>query len=214
MGRSSAERSALTLAALLLALPAWGQGAGAVQASGLTPAAGPLSVSLTVGAGLPSDDVFGDIYGSAAVPIVAQVDWRIGSSGLGVFGGLRWVSAAGEAIVESTSRPGGERVEFGMMSWRVGPTWSVLRGPWALGAGGGLAYNSFREEWESAGLRVEDSGVGGVLQGTLERRFARRLSALLRVEYSWFEADAEEGTGLAPVGLGGIDIAGGIAIRF
>jgi len=206
--------AALTLAVLLLALPAWGQGA-AAQSPGTASPAGPVGLSVTAGVGLPSDDVFRDLYGSTVVPVAAQVDWRIGTSGFGVFGGLRWVSATGEAIAEAPSvAASAERLEFAMTSWRVGPSWSVLRGPWAFGVGAGLAYNSYREEWESAGLRVEDSGVGAVFQGTVERRFTRRLSALLRVEYLLFDADAPEDTGLGSVALGGLDIAAGIGFRF
>jgi len=173
-----------------------------------------LSVSVTAGAGVPSGDVFRDVYGSALVPVVGQVDLRIGTSGFGVFGGLRWVSVSGEAVVENSSEPGGERVKFTMTSWRVGPAWGVQRGPWRFGAGAGLAYNSYREEWESARLSIEDSGIGAMFQGNVERRLTRRLSALLRVEYSLFEADPPEDTGLGSVALGGIDIGGGVAIRF
>jgi len=150
----------------------------------------------------------------ALSPIAAQVDWRIGTSGFGLFGGLRWVSATGEAIAEDFSLASGERLEFRMLSWRVGPAWSVLRGLWGFGIGAGLAYNSYREQWDAAGLRTEDSGVGAVFQGSVERRFSRRLSALLRVEYLMFEADTSKDTGLGSVSLGGLDIAGGVSFRF
>jgi len=197
---------------LLLALPAWGQG---VAASAGTPLpAGPVRLSVTAGVGLPSDDVFRDVYASAVVPLGAQVDWRIGASGFGVFGGLRWVSTTGEAIADDSPVASGERLEFAMTSWRVGPSWRVLRGPWGFGVGAGLAYNSYREEWDAAGLRTEDSGVGAVFQGSVERRLTRRLSALLSVEYLMFEADAPEDTGLESVALGGLDITGGIGFRF
>jgi hypothetical protein len=53
-----------------------------------------------------------------------------------------------------------------------------------------------------------------VFQGRVERRLTGRLSALLRLEYLWFEADAPEHTGLASVSLGGTDIAGGVILRF
>jgi len=231
MGRSGAEReralhtwrgqatghrpltAVLVLSAWLLAPPAWGQGAQA-PSPGTAHPAGPVGLSVTAGVGLPSDEVFRDVYGSTMVPIAAQVDWRIGTSGFGLFGGLRWISATGEAIAEDSSLASGERLEFRMISWRVGPSWSVPRGPWGFGVGAGLAYNSYREEWDAAGLRTDDSGVGAVFQGRVERRLIGRLSALLRLEYSWFEADAPEHTGLASVSLGGTDIGGGVVLRF
>ncbi len=231
MGRSDSERqrpvggvsarglptaghwSLATVLTLLLALPAWGQGVAARPAGTPFPA-GPVRLSVTAGVGLPSDDVFRDVYGSTVVPIGGQVDWRIGTSGFGLFGGLRWVSTTGEAIADDAAVASGERLEFAMMSWRVGPSWSVLRGPWGFGAGAGLTYNSYREEWESAGLRVEDSGIGAVFQGNVERRFTRRLSALVRLEYALFEIDPPEDTGLGSVALGGLDITAGIGFRF
>jgi len=217
MGRSEGKGAACSLlfaVTCLVALPAQGQGAEPV-APGVTPGLpGPLAVSVTVGVSRPAESVFRDVYGSPVVPLAGQVDWRIGTSGLGLFGGVRWVTAAGVAVAEGGPRPSDERVEFSMLSWRVGPSWGARRGAWGFGVGGGLAYNSYREEWETAGLLVEDSGPGALVQGAVERAITRRLSALLRVEYAWFEADAPEDTGLGSVGLGGIDLAGGLAFRF
>jgi hypothetical protein len=216
MGRSGIEAVACSLLAAvawLAASPARGQGT--VSPAPVSPGPrGQVAASLTVGVSRPADTVFRDVYGSAVVPVTGQVDWRLGPLGFGLFGGARWVSAAGEAVAEGTSQPGGERVQFSMLSWRLGPSWGGRRGPWGVTAGAGLAYHLYREEWAAAGVRVEDSGIGGVLQGTVERALTRKLAALLRAEYGWFEAEAAEGTGLDPVGLGGFDVAGGLAFRF
>ena len=203
------------LAALILALtidaPASAQGVGASAAGG---EAGRGSVSVTAGLGIPSGSAFRDIYGGESIPVGAQVNVRILPMGLGAFGGVRWVSRTGEAIAEGASPAAAEPVTFGMTSWRLGPSWTTARGAWGLGLAGGISYNRYREEWESASLRQEDSGVGAVIQGTIERLLTRRLAALVRVEHIFFQADPAEATDLPKATLGATDLVGGIAFRF
>ena len=203
----------LMTAGLLVAAPAGAQGV-AAGGSGSGDARGAVALSFAAGLGIPSGAVFRDIYGSQVWPLSGQVEWRITSSGLGVFGGVRRVTRGGRALTEGASQPSEEQVEFTTTSWRIGPSWSLIRGRWGFTVAGGPSYVTYREAWDTAGLSQEDSRLGFVVQGTLDRQLTRRVSVLLRLEQSLLNADPPEDTGLGSVNLGATDIAAGLAFRF
>ncbi|HSK08039.1 MAG TPA: hypothetical protein VK911_00565 [Vicinamibacterales bacterium] len=170
--------------------------------------------SVTIGLAVPTAQLFREVYGAALIPVALQVEVPLGDRGFLVFGGVRHVRRGGEAVVETTGAASGQDVRFRMTTARFGVGWRVARGAWMVAVAGGPAYSSLREEWEGLDLVTDDRALGIGAQASLSRAVSRRISLLLRTEYSWARSSPSQDDTLPAASLGAIDLAGGIAVRF
>jgi hypothetical protein len=199
---------------LVLVLAGVTAGAAAAQPAP-EPARGTLSAAAAVFRPLAQE--FRDLYGTQ-VPVVAQLDWPIGRH-LAVFAGVRHLRSSGETIPVSqqeTREPERFAIRFRSTSLRLGGLLLVPRGPWSVSAGAGAVYCRYSERWPDAGFNERDDGTGFIVQAGVTRAFARRWSALGRVEYSYGPRTkpAAGSDVVTRVNLGGIDVTAGIGFRF
>ena len=176
-------------------------------------AASRVTVSATVGVGVPQDQAYQEIYGRVSMPFTAQANVRIGR-GFEAFGGLRRVAQSGTAIWEGGSEATAtDEVSFSMTSLRAGAGWLYPRGAWSLWVGVGVSSDAYRESWEGLGTETSGRRTGLVVQAGVTRDLSRRIALVLRAEYVT-GSTPPAAAGLDPVHLASFDAGGGIAIRF
>ena len=201
-------RSAIALVALSAVL-SWC----APEIASAQPAGQPrVSVSGLVGFARPNDATFREIYGGAAVPFTAQMDWRLGDAGAEVFAGVRYVGQDGEGIGDS-ALSSGQPLTFHMTSVRFGVGWSFPSAGWRFTVAGGGSYNAYRESWPDLGLETRDSVFGVVVQTTVSRQMTRRIGLLARMEFSAIGAEPADSS-LPRLSLGSFDLLAGVSFGF
>ncbi|MBP1634670.1 MAG: hypothetical protein H6Q10_1244 [Acidobacteria bacterium] len=203
------------VAALAVAAAAWAAAAPAQEPAGQGAGSRPLrsALSAVVSVSRPSDEVFRQVYGSVVVPLSAQVDVPVGWNGLIVFGGARYARSSGEASTVG-DLPVVAPLRFRLASVRAGAGWGWLAGPWQVTVAAGPSVNWYREEWAGFDLVVSGREVGFVGEVTAGRSISRRLSVVVRGEYSTAKATPRQDPTLPDAELGGLDLGGGIAFRF
>ena len=171
-----------------------------------------MSVSGLVGFARPDDATFREIYGSAAAPFTAQMDWRLGDADAEVFAGVRYLGQAGEGIGDSAMATG-QPLTFHMTSMRFGVGWSFPSAGWRFTVAGGGSDNAYRESWREIGIETSDSAFGVVVQTTVSRQITRRVGLLARMEFSAIGAEPADPT-LRSVSLGSLDLLAGVSFAF
>jgi hypothetical protein len=192
-------------------LAAAGDGAAQTTASG---DAVPSRVEISGAAGLflPTEDSVGRVYDGTRVPWSVCGDVRIAGP-LSAFAGLRSLAMDGRANgfdpasgVSTETRLSSHSLLLGV---RIHHQWGRL----GVFAGGGAAWTSFTETWPGADAEFSGAAWGPLAQGGVVYRAWRRVGIVGRVD--WFRAPTGEGSLLdASVDLGGLDVSGGVAIRF
>ena len=176
-------------------------------------ASGRVEVSLVAAVSRPADAVFREAYGSAVVPLSAQLDVPVGWKGLIVFGGARYVGASGEASSMGLL-PVVVPLRFRQASIRTGLGWRLRAGSWAVSAAAGPSVTWYREEWEGFGLVVKGRAVGLVAQLSASRPISRRFGLMARGEFTTANADPRQDPTLPEADLGGVDLGAGLVFRF
>jgi hypothetical protein len=171
-----------------------------------------VEISGAVGLFFPTDDSVGRVYDGTRVPWSVDGDVRIAGR-LSAFAGFRSLSVEGRASgfdaasgVSSDTRLTSRSFLFGV---RAHHRWGRL----GVFAGGGAAWTSFTETWPGVDAEFSGGAWGPLVQGGVVYRAWRRIGIVGRVD--WFRAATGEGSLLdASVDLGGLDVSGGVTIRF
>jgi hypothetical protein len=207
----TAPRLLLSAAALVSWLA--GGSDGLAQA---TPPGGhaPARVEFSVAAGLflPTEDSVGRVYDGTRVPWSVDGDVLIAGR-LSAFAGFRSLTTDGRASGFDPASGVSIDTTLSTRSFLLGVRVHHRWGRLGVFAGGGAAWTSFSETWPGLGEEFSGSAWGPLVQGGVVYSVWRRVGIVGRVD--WFQAATGEGSLLdASVDLGGLDVSGGVTIRF
>jgi hypothetical protein len=197
------------------ALSSWligGGSAGAQPATPDRPARARLEVCVAVGLFLPADESVSRVYDGTRVPWTVDGDVRLAGR-FSAFAGVRSLSSEGRAVGFDPASGVDVGTTLSTRSVLFGARVHHHRGRLGLFAGVGGAWTSFTETWPGVEAEVSGSAWGPAVEGGVAFRAWRRLGIVGRVD--WLRARTGQGSALdADVGLGGVDVMGGVMVRF
>jgi hypothetical protein len=172
------------------------------------------AVALRAGLFVPSDGAFRDVYGGARIPVFVQLDWPVHRR-VALFGAIRYVRMSGQpvpvgAVAFSEGDAGTARLRVASM--RAGALLLLPSGSWDLRLGGGLSVDGYSEEWRATDAQASGTRSGWLAQAGIWRRLGRRLGVGGTLEYSSVTVPASDET--LEVKLGGLELSGGVSVRF
>ena len=184
------------------------------RASAQSPALpGRLAVSATLGLFRPIDSAMTDVYGSRLTPVTGHLDVRIVPD-VWLFGGVKWMSADGHAVVVGT--PQGDETSptsLSVTTLRVGALVGRDFGPrWTLAGGAGVAIARYEETWPEADMQFNNQSSGFLLLAEVRYALRMRWAVIGRAEYSSVRANVPDGSSV--VNLGGVDASAGVRFVF
>jgi hypothetical protein len=154
-----------------------------------------------------------DVYGSHLMPVTAQVDVRVVPD-VAVFGGIRWMSADGRAVVIGTPVVN-ERstTSLTVTAFRVGAEIARTVGRrWAVAGGAGIVMARYEETWPDAGRTFSNHSNGFLVLAEARCALTGKWGAIARVEYSTVHANVADASNA--VNLGGMDVSAGVRFAF
>jgi len=209
MTRSRLSRVYLILAGVALVSPACASSAAAQSAA----SPGRVALSGTVGVFVPSNTAMSDVYGSRLMPVTAQVDVRVVPD-VALFGGIRWMSADGQAVVLGTPVVNEtSTTSLGVTAFRVGAEVARAVAPrWTLAGGAGIVIARYEETWPDAGRAVNNHSSGFLVLAEARCAVGGKWSVIGRVEYASVRANVADEN--SAVNLGGVDASAGVRFVF
>jgi hypothetical protein len=197
------------------ALASWLAGCAVGLAQAAAPGGqGPGRVEVSVAAGLflPTEDSVSRVYDGTRVHWTVDGDIRIAGR-LSAFAGLRSLTTDGRASGFDPASGADIDTSLSTRSLLLGVRVHHRWGRLGVFAGGGAARTSFTETWPGVDAEFSGDTWGPLVQGGVVYRVWRRVGIVGRVD--WFQAPTGEGSLLdASVDLGGLDVSGGVTIRF
>jgi hypothetical protein len=187
--------------------------AGAVPAAGQARAVPRVDVSVAAGIFLASDAAVTAVYPGTSVPIAVSADVNL-TRHLSVFAGGRFLDMTGHpTIAGSAAGAPDSDVDLSVRAVVFGARAHYRRGRVDATAGVGAAYSAYTESWAGTSESVSGGAWGPVLHAGLAFGLGRRFAVIGRVEWSRV-ATGQGSLGSPSVQLGGVDVLGGIAVRF
>ena len=197
----------------VILLGLWMVAAGAVPVTAQAPAVSRVDVTVAAGVFAASDAAVTAVYPGTKVPIAVSADVNV-TRYLSVFAGGRFLDMTGRPIVAGGAAAASDSaVELSLRSVAFGARVHYRRGRVDATAGAGAACSAYTESWAGAGESVSGSAWGPILDAGFAFGLSRRFAAIGRVEWSRV-ATGQGSLGSPSVQLGGVDVLGGIAVRF
>jgi hypothetical protein len=191
----------------------WMVAAGAVQSAAQAPAVPRGDVSVAAGIFAASDAAVTAIYPDTKVPIAVLADVTL-TRHVSVFAGGRFLETTGHPILAGSVAAVPESdVDLSIRAVVFGARAHYRKGRVDVTAGAGAAYSTYTESWAGTSESVSGSAWGPVLNAGFAFSLNRRFAAIGRVEWSRV-ATGQGSVGSPSVQLGGVDVLGGIAVRF
>ncbi len=172
-----------------------------------------VDVSVAAGIFVASDAAVTAVYPGTKVPIAVLADVTL-TRHVSVFGGGRFLEMTGHPIVAGSDAAAPDsQVDLSVRAVVFGARAHYRRGRIDVAAGLGAACSTYAESWAGTGESVSGSAWGPVLHAGISVGLSRRFAAVGRVE--WSRTATGQGSLASPsVQLGGVDVLGGIAVRF
>jgi hypothetical protein len=197
--------------AILLGL--WMVAAGAVPVAAQPRAVPRVDVSVAAGVFAASDAAVTAVYPGPGVPVAVWADVNV-TRHVSVFAGGRFLDMTGHPTpADSAAAARDWDVDLSVRAVVFGARAHYRRGRVDVTAGAGAAYSTYTEVWAGTGESVSGSAWGPILHAGFAFDLTRRFAAIGRVE--WSRVDTGQGSlGSPSVQLGGVDVLGGVAVRF
>jgi hypothetical protein len=194
-------------------LGSWVVVAGAVPVTAQVFPVPRVDVSVAAGVFVASDAAVSAVYPGTKMPITVSADVNLARY-LSVFAGGRFLKTTGHPVPadSATGAPESE-VDLRVRAVVFGARAHYRRGRVDATAGVGAAYSSYTESWAGTSESVSGSAWGPVLDAGFAFGLSRRFAAIGRVEWSRV-ATGQGSLGSPSVQLGGVDVLGGISVRF
>ena len=205
-------RTSHRLSVAILLAP-WMVAAGAVPVTAQAFPVPRVDVSVAAGISVASDAAVSAVYPGTKVPITVSADVNL-TRHVSVFAGGRFLEMTGHPIPTGSAAGASESdVDLRVRSVVFGARAHYRRGRVDATAGAGAACSAYTESWAGAGESVSGSAWGPILDAGFAFGLSRRFAAIGRVEWSRV-ATGQGSLGSPSVQLGGVDVLGGIAVRF
>jgi hypothetical protein len=198
---------------VVILLGTWMVAAGAVTAAAQADAVPRAEVSVAAGTFLASDDAVKTVYRGTSVPVAVLGD--VGLTRLvSVFAGGRFLHMTGHPVIAGSAAGAPDSdVDLSVRTVVFGGRVHFRRGRIDATAGAAAAYSTYTESWAGTSESVSGSAWGPILHGGVAIGLSRRFAAVGRIEWSRV-ATGQGSVGSPNVQLGGVDLLGGIAVRF
>ncbi|MFO7732989.1 MAG: hypothetical protein R6X21_04990 [Candidatus Aminicenantes bacterium] len=168
-----------------------------------------LSFSLSAGVFAAGQETYRELYGPG-LPVAFE-GWLNFRGAFGLSAGVTWLRDDGSAVAVSGEGEDYplrfERLTFPLTFFFV----PRLKGL-ALRLGAGLAFHSYREDWQTEDLGFEGTCLGPRVFAVVEVPVAGRLSLSGSLAYESIPTGVEYPRG-ERINLGGLQILGGVAFR-
>ncbi len=172
-----------------------------------------VEVSVAAGVFVASDAAVSAVYPGTKVPITVSADVTL-TRYLSAFAGGRFLDVTGHPTVAgSTTGAPDSDVDLSVRAAVFGARAHYRRGRVDATAGVGAAYSTYTESWAGTSESVSGSAWGPIIDAGVAFGLTRRFAAIGRVEWSRV-ATGQGSLGSPSVQLGGVDVLGGIAVRF
>jgi hypothetical protein len=194
-------------------LGSWVVVAGAVSVTAQTLPVPRVDVSVAAGIFVASDAAVSAVYPGTKVPITVSADVNL-TRHVSVFAGGRFLEMTGHPVPAGSAAGAPEPdVDLRVRAVVFGARAHYRRGRADATAGVGAAWSTYTESWAGASESVSGSAWGPILDAGFAFGLTRRFAAIGRVEWSGV-ATGQGSLGSPSVQLGGVDVLGGIAVRF
>jgi hypothetical protein len=194
-------------------LGSWMFVAGAVPATAQAFPVPRVDVSVAAGVFVASDAAVSAVYPGTKVPVTVSADVNLARY-LSVFAGGRFLKTTGHPVpADSATGATESEVDLSVRAAVFGARAHFRRGRVDATAGVGAAYSSYTESWAGTSESVSGSAWGPTIDAGVALGLTRRFAAIGRV--GWSRVATGQGSLASPnVQLGGVDLLGGIAVRF
>jgi hypothetical protein len=196
---------------VVILLGGWMVAPGAAAVTAQTRAVPRVEVSVAAGIFAASDAAVTSVYQDAKIPIAVLADVNLARH-VSVFAGGRFLEMTGHPTLAGGAAADSV-VELSLRTVSFGARAHYRRGRFEAVAGGGAAYSTYTESWAGTSESVSGSAWGPVLNADFAFGISRHFAVIGRVE--WSRLATGQGSLASPsVQLGGVDVLGGVAVRF
>ncbi len=172
-----------------------------------------VDVSVAAGVFVASDAAVSAVYPGTKMPVTVSADVNLARY-LSVFAGGRFLKTTGHPVPADSATGASEpEVDLSVRAVVFGARAHYRRGRIDATAGVGATCSSYTESWAGTTESVSGSAWGPIIDGGFSFGLTRRFAAIGRVVWSRV-ATGQGSLGSPSVQLGGVDVLGGIAVRF